>query len=40
MDNPKNETYNALEVGFKVITNICKDEVVEEVLIEKDELGS
>ena len=37
VDNPKNETCKALEAGFEVITNIGKDEVMEEVLIEKDE---
>ncbi|XP_050889027.1 uncharacterized protein LOC127094210 [Lathyrus oleraceus] len=40
VDNPKNETCNDLEAGFEVITNIGKDKVVEEVLIEKDDVGS
>lgn len=32
MDNPKNEISKALKVGFEVVTNIVKDEVVGEVL--------
>lgn len=38
IDNPKNETCKALKADFEVITNICKDKVVEEVLIEKDKV--
>lgn len=40
VDNPKNETCKALETSFKVITNICEDDVMKEVLIEEDALGS
>lgn len=40
MDNTKNETCKALEACFEVITNISEYEVVEEILIEEEEVGS
>lgn len=40
VDNPKNESYKVVETGFKVITNRGEDEIVEEDLMEKQEVGT
>lgn len=40
IDNPKNESRKAVGMGFKVITNKGKDEIVEEDLMDKEEMGT
>lgn len=38
VDNPKNESCKVVEIGFEVITNKGEYEIVEEVLMEKEEV--